>query len=387
MAPVSDDFAVPTPVRRRPATRGRGRGAVVVIVLAVILTGIGLAAFAFRDQWQDLLSESTDNTIVSPAANLRFKVPDAPWHDAPEIKREFGANIALRRGGPNSWVAFLFKDYKDRMPRDDEVLSVAIKRLNSYFKGLEWEQRDEDSLAGRPAQRIVFQGTLKNLAMSGECHMMAYGGIAYWCYGWTPTSGDLASAQEEWATLREGLTLLGERDGWTGKIPKMLTATGQKGGMQLRCPEEIWSVLDPTEDADLILVGRDPDDPKAALKAANLTAILQPEETNLDAALKQARELVLRRQKEEGFQDTRLEAVPDSDRSGLPEGEVELGKTPARVARLRLRNGDDRERFLAIAVVARPNKTLVLLCECAWAHRASWEERFGPVLHSLTFRP
>jgi hypothetical protein len=33
----------------------------------------------------------------------------------------------------------------------------------------------------------------------------------------------------------------------------------------------------------------------------------------------------------------------------------------------------------------RPDYTLVIVCECAWSQREAWEDRFGPVLHSLRF--
>jgi hypothetical protein len=40
---------------------------------------------------------------------------------------------------------------------------------------------------------------------------------------------------------------------------------------------------------------------------------------------------------------------------------------------------------LALAVIPWTGCTLVIQCECAWASLPNWEERFGPVLQSLSF--
>ncbi len=388
--PPDDAPIVKRPARRRPArSRSSGRLLVLGVVFAVLLGGAAATYFLLREQVRAVLDDpslvDSSPAVKSPTANFRFRLPGGSWEQVRDVEHQFGVNLALRRTEPNAWLALLYRDYKDRMPRDDEVLGAATARLRAYFPVLEWEQRDEDVLGGRPAQRIIFQGESKSVPVSGECVMTAHGGIAYWFFTWTPSGGDLAAAQEEWAALRQGFALLKERDGWSGKVPELVEVRGTKDNYALHCPKDIWSPLDPTDKADVVLLGRDPDDPKTALKTATVTVLVRPAAADLDEALKEARALAEKRQQEEGFRETKTEVVPATSRGGLPEGDVDLGKARARVTRLRVANGEERERFLAIAVVPRPGKTLFFLCESAWAHRAAWEERFGPLLHSLTF--
>jgi hypothetical protein len=271
------------------------------------------------------------------------------------------------------------------MPRDDEMLRKALTRLGSYFKPgkPEWEHRDDDTLAGRPARRIAFQGERNNVPMSGECLMLAHQGLAYWFFTWAPSAGDPEVARKEWADIRGGFALLDQREGWTGKVAKRVSVPGKKAAYALRFDEAVWETAD-EPGADLALLGRDPDEPKEARKTATVSVFVRPAAADLDAALRQAREFAEAREKET-FPDTRIEGVPEAHSGGLAEGPVELGQAPARLARLRVKNGAERERFLAVAAVPRPGYTLVFLCDCAWAHREAWEERFGPVLHSLTF--
>jgi hypothetical protein len=55
------------------------------------------------------------------------------------------------------------------------------------------------------------------------------------------------------------------------------------------------------------------------------------------------------------------------------------------MVRLRVKKGEDYDHFFAVAAVPRPAFTLVIVGECAWSQREAWEDRIGPVMHSLRF--
>jgi hypothetical protein len=390
-AAPANDFDLPGPlVVRRSSLQGRrraNRGLRLLAVLGGLLILLGGLALLFRASlghlWHQVADLTSGPALVSTEANYRFRYPQFPWEQDGQLESAFGANLGMQRRDPSAWLAFLVIDYKDRTPREDELVRLAAARLKKYFnKGLEWRKEDDAPFAGRTAQYIVFRGERENVHVSGECYLLAHQGVAYGLFTWAPSSSDLDAAQQEWASIREGFTLLNERDGWVGRQPRVAAAEGTRAAYTLRYAEEIWERMEATGGADLVLLGRDPEDRKSPVKTATVTVTVQPAAADLEAAMKSARALAEAHQKE-AYPDTRMEAVPTTDSTGLPEGPCTLGKAEAQVARFRALNAEDRTRFLAVAVVPRPEGTLVIQCECAWAHREGWEERFGPLLHSL----
>jgi hypothetical protein len=375
---------VPTPGRVK---RSRKRW-LIPAVLGVLFVALGGAGWFLRDSWETAPAETDMADVKSPAMNYRFRYPRGPWERDPAVEREVGASFAMRRHDPNSWFAVVVRDFKDRMPRDDEMVREAIARLQKLFKkGVEWEQRDESTFADLPAQRLVFTAENKsNVPVSGECLMTASSGIGYWFFGWTPSATDesvLAAVQQEWGTVREGFGLLKEREGWTGKTPEIVAAEGKKAAYRLNYTRGLWE-KDNSEDADLVLLGRDPDAPQDGRKWAWVRVFKLPAAADPETALKEARTFVEQREKKL-YPEVKMEAVPQAARGGLADGAVELGQSPGRVARLRVQKGEDYDFFFAVAAVPRPGYTLVLVGECAWPQREAWESRFGPVLHSLHF--
>jgi hypothetical protein len=362
----------------RPARRGRFLRLVVVYgVLGVLVAGAGY--------WLNrMLRESGGFGPAhrSLALNYSFALPGG-WSQEKEGPRTFPAMLVMRREEPNAWLALHAQDYKDRTPRDDEMLREAVARIHKHFNGLEWEQRDEASLAEHSAQRIVFQGETNNVLMSGECLMTAYNGIGYWFFSWAPSSADLSALQGEWSAIRQGFKLLGERDGWTGNIPKLITAAGKKEKYSLHYAQGLWEPQDVSE-ADLYLIGTDPNAKKEGAKRAIVSVSIQAKSSDPKAAMESARKALEEAQKKE-FPQTEVKDEPDAAKSGLTEGDVKLGSAAARVARLRVKNAEDYEHFVALAVVPHGSYTLVIQCQCAWKERETWEERFGPILQSLQF--
>jgi hypothetical protein len=404
-AEEADDFDPPEPDSRRGGARGsakgrrkdRGSGSPWLIVIGSILIvvfGVGAgAAWVFRDRLLGGTPTEEDTaTLRAPALNYSFRAPPRPWVQDKELERDAGVQLAFRRSGPSAWFALAARDYKDRMPRDDEMLREAITRLKRFFKKApEWELRDEESLADNPAQRFVFTAeNTSNVAVVGECLMTAKGGVAYWLFSWTPAADEavLADQQQEWADIRGGFAFLGEREGWKGKEPKLLTAEGTKEKYTLRYAEGLWSRDDEPAGADLLLLGRDPDNPQDARRWAFVRVFVldhpDRDPKSPKDELQEARAFVEAREKEL-YAETKLERVPDAAKGGLPEGSLRLGKVSAEVARLRVKKDENYEHFFAVAAVPRKTSTLVIVCECAWNQRDAWEQRFGPVLHSLAF--
>jgi hypothetical protein len=393
--PGASPVAVDLPAARRAAPKpGRAAGKrgwlLLPVGLCLLLVTLGVAAWSLRDRWTGgETAEGSARVVQSRAMNYRFQAPRGPWTQDKAVERELGASFAMRRTDPNSWFAVVVRDYKERMPRDDELLREAVGRLNRFFKrGAEWVQRDEDAFAGLPAQRLVFSAESgSNVPVCGECLMTAHAGLAYWFFGWTPAATDeavLAGVQQEWRQVREGFTLLKEREGWTGKVPEVVTAEGRKVRYRLKYTKGLWENDDNPAGADLLLHGRDPEHSEDARRWAWVRVFLRPAAADAEAALADARAFVQQREKAL-YPETTMDPVPEAGKGGLPDGAVELGQAGTRVMRLRVKKAEDYEYFFAIAAVPRPTATLVLVCECAWSQREAWEDRFGPVLHSLQF--
>ncbi len=356
-----------------------------------IVVGLGATAVLLRERLFGTGNTVTSDVlpIVSPTMNYRFQPPPRPWVEDKGVERELGASFALRRTDPNSWLALTTRDYKDRMPRGDELQQDAVTRLRKLFKkGIEWEPRDESAFAGLPAQRFVFSAENNNsIAVSGECLMAAFNGVGYCFIGWTPSATDearLGQVMSEWEQVRQGFTLLKERDGWTGKLTEIVEADGKAASYHLSYTKGLWTNDTNTEGADLLLLGTDPDRPDVALRRAWLRVFVLPAKSDLDTALKEARTFVEQREKKL-YPELKIDAVPEAEKRGLADGETELGQAHAKIVRLRAEGGEEFERLFALAAVPRPAYTLVLVGECAWEQREAWEGRFGPVMHSLRF--
>jgi hypothetical protein len=378
--------------RRRPRARARGGclGWVLLLVVLGVVAGLGVAGWLLRDQlFGGQPPEEPGSFVQSPAMNYRFRLPPEAWSQDHGVERELGASLAMRRSDPGAWFAIAVKDYRDRNPRSDELQQEATTRLKKLFKkGIEQEMRADEAFAGQPAQRFVFTGeNASKVAVSGECLMTAYNGIGYLFFGWTPSASDesvLADVQQQWRDVRQGFSLMKEREGWVGKQPEIVDLQGRGVGYHLKYTKGLWENDEPG-DADLVLLGRDPDNPQVALRRAWIrTYIRFPPARDLEAAMKHARAIVEAREKQL-YPEVKLQPVPEAVKGGLADGEIELGKSKAQIERLRVKKGDDFEHFFAVAAVQRPGYTLVVVCECPWQYREAWESRFGAVLHGLQF--
>ena len=153
----------------------------------------------------------------SPEFNYRLVVPKSPWDQDSQVRIALKANLlTMRRTNPTGWFALAARDYKTRNPRDTEAFDEAVSRLDGYLKNLEWEPATEGMLAGRKAQQLIFRGSADGSTMEGECYILIYRGIAYWFITWAPLA-DARQLKEDFRQIREGFSLLKEREGWTEK--------------------------------------------------------------------------------------------------------------------------------------------------------------------------
>ena len=149
-------------------------------------------------------------TFEFPGFQCRYLKPNTPWQlDSTGIKQRLKAVLVMHCETPKAWLALLIKDYKPQPPDDSELRDEAVRRLSGYFQpdNLEWEQRESEELAGRPALRLVFRGEAGDTLMSGECYCLTHKGIGYWFLTWAPAD-QAASLQEGFEDLRRRFSLL-----------------------------------------------------------------------------------------------------------------------------------------------------------------------------------
>lgn len=216
-----------SPRSHRTARRRSKRIARRLVFLIAGILGTALAVWG--GMWIVYLpKEENVQDKTGPATrafNAHFNWPGQPWTRDKGLERRLNVHLGMRSPEHNNSMALLFRDYKDRMPSDAELLDEALGRLRSYFRGLEWELAPKDEqkrLAERPAQVLRFQGEeADQVTMRGECYMLAFRGYGYWFFTWAPlgeleTDGDAIRA--EWTRLRRGFHLLDGRKGWKTKL-------------------------------------------------------------------------------------------------------------------------------------------------------------------------
>jgi len=66
--------------------------------------------------------------------------------------------------------------------------------------------------------------------------------------------------------------------------------------------------------------------------------------------------------------------------------DTKVGDGPGHLSKFRVRNTEERERFLVAAVLNRPEGVLVLVGDCLWDRRDFWDQEFTPLIDSLKVR-
>lgn len=388
--------------RRTSEAKSSGRRKIVIAVVVLALLGGVLGAVQLvgvkklRDSmpWlQSLIPETqapSGPAYVARDFNYKFVYPDKAWEKDEVLRARVKVNsLAMKRMQPKAWMAVAARDFKSNIPDENSLLEEAVRRLSEGFDDLEWENKGEMTIAGQAAQRIVFRAKFKDEPVSGECTFLVYQGIGYWLTSWT-TVEEVEQTPErvasEFESLRNGFTFLQERD--APKQPRELRAfRGKKLPYQIRELPGAWTEWSnpesEDEQADLLLIGNDPEEPKQVALQANVMVLMLPAKGDLKAAAAAARAHV-ESQHKKTFPDTTTELINDKD--GPIDRDQPVGNQDGHVLKLQARNGETRERFIVLAVVepAGIEQALVIQCECDWKRRSTWERVFDQLIRKLS---
>jgi hypothetical protein len=387
------DVVVPH-TRRLSGKGGKRRLAPLLAILVLVVLGLGLAVWGglWLIHFKRMENAEEDPVHAASLFNCRFILPDKPWKRDRDIELHLHVNLGMRSSQSNNCMGLYFKDYKTRVPSDAEMVDEALDKLRSYFQGLAWELKpkaENVQFGGHPALALEFQGDdPESVQMNGECHMLAYRGYAYWFFTWVPLR-DKELLSPEWADLRRQFTLLDGRKGWTEKPRETEPVQGKKAKYQLAYVKGLWTPK-PAEDyddlADLVLQGDEPDPGrrKHSSKSATFQVLVLPKQDNLKIAAAAAREY-LRKREEKEYPKTTFETNKDK-RGAEMDRNTDIGKEHGHLSKFRVRNTEDLERFLIVAVVNRPDGVLVLVGDCLWDRRDFWDQEFTPLLDTLKVR-
>jgi hypothetical protein len=387
------DMVVPR--TRRQADKGRKRRLIPLLaVLAVVALGLGVAVWGslWLLHFQKIDQAEQDPSRAAGVFSARFPLLAAPWKSDNDIRLKLHVHIGMRSSESNNCMGLAFRDYKTRMPGDAELVDEALGKLRSYFQNLEWERKPPDEkvqLGGRPALVFEFQGEdAEHIPMNGECYTLAYRGYAYWFFTWAPLQ-DKERLSPEWSELRQQFSLLDGRKGWTAKPRDTEKVQGTKAKYRLAYVKGLWTPVtagDYDDAADLVFQGDEPDVERRrhASKAAILQVLVLPKQENLKAAVAAARDYLQKRE-EKDYPKTTFEALKDKNGAVIDQ-DTKVGDGPGHLSKFRVRNTEDRERFLVAVVLNRPEGVLVLVGDCLWDRRDFWDQEFTPLIDSLKVR-
>src|SRR5262249_34349449 len=137
-------------------------------------------------------------------------------------------------------------------------------------------------------------------------------------------------------------------------------------------------VLKDHASVDLSLQAMDPAKPDDSAGRGTILVFVLPRAESLGTAVAAAREVTKQMYKED-FPGTRIEVIKNEQ--GVPqEQDADVGEVPGHIALLAVHNSEKRERFVARAVVHRPDMLVVIHCECALDRRTAWEGYFQQML-------
>jgi hypothetical protein len=383
--------------RARRKTDKSAKGGRVSWVAFIVVGVLGPTVAVWGGWW---LFRYVKSHVTEPEAarvadvyNSRFNWPDKPWLRDPDIQMRLHVHIGMIARQRNAAMGLLFKDYKDRMPSDAEMLDEALGKLRSYFRGLEWELKPKDEharLAGRTAQVIEFQGIDSDeVTMNGECYLTTFRGYGYWFFTWVPLGEQQINRQSidaEWTQLRQRLSLLDGRKGWTAKPRESEKIAGKKATYQLTYVKELWTreaAEDYDPQADLVLKGHEPDPDRKPLagKDAAVQVLVLPKQADLKAAAAAARDYVKQREMKL-YERTTLEPIKDRHGAEI-DGAADIGTEHGHLTKLHMKNTEDLERYLLIAVVNRPEGVVAVVSECLWERHDFWDQEFMALLKTF----
>jgi hypothetical protein len=398
--PPFDLESMAGPARRR----GKGRpglprwvtlGTWALLVGSVAVTSV----VVFRmlgDRFTTKKADTVDWVPEDARFNFRLTVRRGEWKENSAARLGLEAFFALEKINAARWLAIAAEDFGIQNPRDADLEKGAVQRLERYFtgSGLEWEPRPAKTrLAGRPVQRIVFQGEHDKVMSRGECLMIRHRGIGYWIFLWAP-----AKQNQKWQTTRReladlqaspggGFTLLGSRKGWEERPRAMDRFQGAKHRFSLLGLKDYWeqfSATDEDPNGDLYLQRKNAKARREPVRGVTILVVVVPANPGAtwQTALQDAKDHLLRRQPA-GEEKPRLKLAPgQADELGV---EKDVGNVPGRVGELKVLNGS-LQNLAVIAVVMRAEHVYIIQCQCPWKDRASWRGEFNQMLATFDLR-
>ncbi len=397
----------PSPLAFEPQPEGgpivalrpiRRRGGVWRTAVVLLLVG-GMAGGGAWWYWRLYTAPAADRAepvAVRTESGYVFPAPGRGWMKDPDLQLRMQVNTAYRRSQPAAAAALFTHDYKTRLPGESERIDEALAKLRNLFRRVEWERSPgEPRLGGEPTLAVDFDATdADEVDVRGTVYLLGWRGCGCWLFLWSP-AGSREPAAPELERVRASFALRPEfREGWQEKPPDAATLAVPEAGVALSYAKGAWEEDDPAAHdpkAVRALKGTFPADgtgkqrDRHAGKVALVRALVL-EAADLKTGAEAARTYVLEAQKDpERGNYPKTTLAPIKDKSGIDQDhETEFGPLHGRLTKLRMANTEDRERFVVLGVVARPEgRLLVLWCECDWSLRDYWDNEFGALLNSL----
>jgi hypothetical protein len=369
----------------------------MLATLAVVASAIGAAAWGCR--WlYSTNTTSAERATENGRADASYSLPTLGrgWKKDSELQLRMHVATAARLRQPAAAMAFVSRDYKTRLPGDGELIDEALAKLHNQFKRVEWENAPGEALlAGRKALAINFDATdADEVDVLGTAYSLAYRGVGYWLILWSP-AGDKEQAAPELERIRASFGLSPSfREGWQESQPKSELVRVREADLTLAYSKTVWEDEDKTgfdAKAVRVLKGSFPADgvghqrDRHAGKVA-IVQVLVLDAVDPASAGDKARAYLLEAQKDPdrvNYPKTTLTTV--KNKAGEEEdNDADFGPLRGRLTKLRVANTEDRERFVVLGVVPRPEGRLaVVWCECDWSLRDYWDQEFGTLLNSL----
>jgi hypothetical protein len=366
------------------------RVAGTLVVLAA-LGGTGLGSWWL---YRAKLASGADSA-GKPEASHALPALGPGWKKDADLQLRMQVNRAARRSQPAAAMAFFTHDYKTRLPGKAELIDAALEKLHNQFKRVEWEQSSgETRLGEQEALAIDFDATdAQDVDVLGTAYLLGYRGVGYWLLLWAPAVDNNAAAAEI-ERVRASFALgQGFREGWRERPPETITLAVAAAGVSLACTKAVWEEqelagYDPK--AVRVVKGAFPVDGSTRQRDRHagrgaIVQVLVVDGAADNSAAERARAYVLANQKDPdrgGYPKTTMAPIKAKD-GDEQDRDSDFGALHGRLTKLRMTNTEDRERFVVLGVVSRPNgRLLAVWCECDWELREYWDQEFAALLSS-----
>jgi hypothetical protein len=306
-----------------------------------------------------------------------FQTPSARyWRPEPSLRAGLDANaIQLTRNNPTAWFALGARDTKGRPTSEAELMQEAMRRLRDYFQRMESEPKDDVTLAGQTAKRLVFIGEDREVPVAGEMLAVTHNGFDYWFFFYAPRD-DYEKAKPEFDDIKQRFAFIQRKKEADKSAVKAFLGTGYS----LEDTEGRWEkfpdntpATDFDDNGDLALRGRDPLAKKESWRGAQALVLLIPSGGD---PLATAADYVLAAEKK-NYPMAKLE--PETLNADGTMGDANDGEVGA----YKLILSDNLTKFVVIGAANLGDKIVVIRCECRGDQRTAWEKEFARLVNSF----